>query len=618
MTALFIQNIPPRFWEGTQRILTKFDCCLSDAGLPVTVSDSAELSVRISSDGAAIACPPECYFRALGLLLEHLGEKSFAITERPRFENLGLQIDLSRNSALRPDAIRELMDMLALMGYDQLYLYLEDMYCIPDREYFGYMRGRYTPRELTELDDYAASYGMELIPSIQTLGHMEQYLRWDESADIRDTSRELLADADATYQFISAGIKSVMSCFRTKKIVLGLDEAHNLGLGKHLQLWGYEPKDVIFCRHLKKVFEITDHLGLEAMIYSDMFFRTAAPDGGYYTKSTVIPPEIADKIPENATLIYWHYGEDPGCDDHMVQKHMALNRKVIFYAGTWTWSGHLPHTEYAIRATKEALPACVKYGIRDVVQTTWGDDDGMSCSHFYSLLTLQYTAEYAYGHEDDRWLSKRFRFCTGGDMEAFLAMSDYQCKYKFGEISNNFMDLFRGKTLFWQDVLMGQADEYLQANPMSEFYGQAAAKFEKFVSQNTKWQTHYAYIHTVFRCLSLKCGIAEKLEPAYQRKDHAVLTDIMTAQLPALLELTVLCHEQHKKLWMESNKPFGWETLDHHYGGMEARIRTACDRLRAYLQGEIPCLEELEEKRLPMAVNPWNTVRRISTATADF
>jgi hypothetical protein len=69
---------------------------------------------------------------------------------------------------------------------------------------------------------------------------------------------------------------------------------------------------------------------------------------------------------------------------------------------------------------------------------------------------------------------------------------------------------------------------------------------------------------------------------------------------------------------MASNKPFGWETLDHHYGGMEARIHTACQRLSDYLTGQLPSLEELEQKRLPMMVNPWNTIRRIATTTADF
>ena len=616
--TLHFTNLPVSFSEGTRRLLEIKNCSVGENGMPVKVQAGDSLQVQIENGTAQIIYPEGGFFRALGLLLEHLNEKSFSITENPKFKHLGVQLDCSRNVALRVDACKRLMDFLALMGYRQLYLYLEDMYCVPGRDYFGYMRGRYTPEELKELDDYAFEYGMELIPSIEVLGHMEQYLRWDEASDVRDTARELMADSEITYQFIENMIKSVTAPLRTKKICLNMDETHNLGLGKYLVRNGYVKKDVLFCRHLNKMFEITDALGLEGIIASDMFFRMAKPDGDYYTKSTVIPPEIVDKIPQNATLIYWHYGEGPGCDEYMVPKHMALNRKIIFYGGTWTWSGHLPHTEYALHATKEALPVCAKYGIENVVQSIWGDDDGMSCSPFYALLTLQYTAEYAYGHEDDSWLAQRFRFCTGGDMDAFLAMSDYQCKYKFGELSNNFKELFRGKALFWQDILMGQADEYLKHHPMSDFYGNVAQKFTAIAKEDSPWQPHYAYIETIFRYLSLKCTIAETLVDAYKEKNTSVLTDICNLQLPKLLELTELCHQQHKSLWQKDCRIFGWETLDHHYGGMKARITSATERIQAYLNGTLPCLEELEEKRLPMTLNPWNPIRRIATTTADF
>lgn len=604
--------------EGAQRLLKLKNFHISPDGRPVAVRPGDVLCVEISKDEARLVYPDGGFFRALGLLLEHWNDENYSVTETPRFENLGLQVDLSRNQAMNLPSIKEMMDYLALMGYRQLYLYMEDMYCLPGREYFGYLRGRYTPAELKELDDYAADYGIELIPSIQTLGHMEQYLRWEEAGDVRDTPRELLADSEDTYQLVEDMIRAVMAPLRTKKIVLGLDEAHNLGLGKYLDLHGYVKKEEIFCRHLNKVFEITDRLGLEGMIYSDMFFRLAAPDGNYYSKDSVIRPEIEEKIPQNATLIYWHYGEEPGCDDDMVQKHMALGRKIVFYGGTWTWSGHLPHTSYAIRYTKEALEACHKHGLQDVVQTIWGDDDGGTCSHFYSLLTLQYTAEFAFGHEDEKHLAQRFQFCTGGDYEAFLAMSNYQSNLIFGEDTQNFMELFRGKTLFWQDVLMGQADEYLKKVPMCAFYEQTAEKFCGIAKKNSSWQAHYGYIETLFRYLSLRCAIAETLTDAYQSKNRAVLTDISQNQLPALLQLLQSIHAQHRKLWLKEYKSFGWEVSDRHYGGSEARISYAIWRLESYLQGEVPRLEELEEKRLPMSVNPWNVIRRIASATADF
>ena len=59
---------------------------------------------------------------------------------------------------------------MALMGLDMLMLYAEDSYVVPERPYFGYMRGRYSADETREIDRYAQMLGIELIPCMQTLG----------------------------------------------------------------------------------------------------------------------------------------------------------------------------------------------------------------------------------------------------------------------------------------------------------------------------------------------------------------------------------------------------------------------------------------------------------------
>lgn len=618
MTALHFIHLPDQFREKTEYLLTRRGFVLSSDGMPVAVCEGDHLCVSLRDGTAEIIYPGCHFFRALGLLLDHICEDIFEITEFPKFANLGVQLDLSRNGALRVDSIKRYMDYLALMGYNKLYLYMEDMYDMPGRDYFGYMRGRYSAAELMELDDYAYGYGIELIPSIQTLGHHEQYLRWEESADIRDTANELLADSEQTYEFIEAMIRAVTTPLRTRKIVLGLDETHTLGLGEHLRRFGYEKKWDIFCRHLNRVFSITNALGLESMIYGDMFFRIAAPDGWYYTESTVIPPNIAQSIPENATVIYWHYGDEPGCDEYMLEKHMKLNRKTIFFGGTWTWSGHLPNTDFAISSTRDALIACEKYGITDVTQTLWSDD-GCECNHLYGLLTLQYTAEYAFGHgAQEKWIENRFHSCTGADAQAFIDMNAYQFTLNQEAVSENFIDRFQGKTLFWQDVLLGQADAWLQGNPRSEHYEAYAARFAGYAQQNDLWAEHYVYIEKVFRYLSLKCRISERLRSAYMEHNRQAVERICYVELPELLTLIQQCHARHKALWMETYKSFGWEVLDIRYGGTAARIRTAQERLGFWLDGSISTLEELEEKRLPMRITPWNTYKRIVSASVCF
>jgi ADP-ribosylglycohydrolase len=64
------------------------------------------------------------------------------------------------------------------MGYNTLMLYTEDTFEIEDEPYFGYMRGRYTKEELSEIDAFAASLGIEVIPCMQTLAHLPAALRW--------------------------------------------------------------------------------------------------------------------------------------------------------------------------------------------------------------------------------------------------------------------------------------------------------------------------------------------------------------------------------------------------------------------------------------------------------
>ena len=114
---------------------------------------------------------------------------------------------------------------MAVMGLNRLMLYTEDTYTVPEKPYFGYMRGRYSFDEIKAIDDYAYMFGIELVPCIQTLGHMEQYLKWEEAAPAKDTSGVLLVGADETYSLVEQMIKAAAAPVRSKNIHIGMDEA---------------------------------------------------------------------------------------------------------------------------------------------------------------------------------------------------------------------------------------------------------------------------------------------------------------------------------------------------------------------------------------------------------
>ena len=74
-------------------------------------------------------------------------------------ETLCYMADESRNAVMNPSGIRRMIRTLAAMGYDSLMLYTEDTYEVPGYPYFGHMRGRFSEKELKEIDDYAFSFG---------------------------------------------------------------------------------------------------------------------------------------------------------------------------------------------------------------------------------------------------------------------------------------------------------------------------------------------------------------------------------------------------------------------------------------------------------------------------
>ncbi|MDO4741652.1 MAG: family 20 glycosylhydrolase, partial [Eubacteriales bacterium] len=85
--------------------------------------------------------------------------------------------DVSRGAVMKPQAVRRYIDQLACLGMNLLMLYTEDTYEVPEYPYFGHLRGRYSRSDLREIDAYAASMGVELVPCIQTLGHLLQFLQ---------------------------------------------------------------------------------------------------------------------------------------------------------------------------------------------------------------------------------------------------------------------------------------------------------------------------------------------------------------------------------------------------------------------------------------------------------
>ena len=337
-------------------------------------------------------------------------------------KRLGALIDCSRNCVYTVDALKKFIDILADIGYDYLQLYTEDTFDIGDPR-FGYLRGRYNVAEIKELDGYASARGIELIPFIQTLGHLKGVTRWWAYSDICDTGNILLAGEERTYALIEKMFAFCAECFTSRRINIGMDEAHMVGLGQYLDKNGYENRFKILLKHLERVAGIAEKYRLTPMMRSYMFFRLAN-NGEYYCKNDNIPQEVKALVPKNISLIYWdYYNTDKAHFGGMLRAHQNFDRSVVFAGGAWSWSGFVPGNRFSVKSNEAALRACLDAGVEDVFITCW-KDDGAESSLYSVLPSLMCVAEFANGNFDREKIAEKFYRIVGVNMSDFLALDN--------------------------------------------------------------------------------------------------------------------------------------------------------------------------------------------------
>lgn len=541
------------------------------------------------------------FFRALGLFVEESRKTAeFSLTEEPQFTTLGAMFDASRNGVLRVESMQYLLRRMALMGLNFVMLYTEDTYEVPERPYFGYMRGRYSQQELKAIDDYADQFGIEVVPCIQTLAHLATVLQWNAFAPLRDTGDILLAGSEKTYEFIEEMIRAASAPFRSKRIHIGMDEAHQLGLGRYLRLHGYRRRFDIMNEHLRRVLQITDKYGLRPMMWSDMYFRLASKTGEYYDLEAVVPDEVIQDMPKNVQLVYWdYYHDDPGFYEEFIQRHRRFGSDPVFAGGVWTWVGMCPQYPKTFAATHAALTACKRTGVKEAFATMWGDD-GQEVNVFAGLLGLQLFAEHGYAKElDERKLERRFEFCVGASAEAFkdLSLPNRPAGVDIhpSSIANP------TKYFLWQDPLIGLFDKHAEGLDLNEHFSALEAKMKAYREQY-KDRPEFAHL---FEVTARLCAVLEKkwdlglrIKKAYDSGQIETLRLIAHKEIPELRKRVEDLRLAHREQWMRVYKPFGWEILDLRYGGLLARLETAAARILQYVDGSVGRLEELEAERL--------------------
>ena len=510
---------------------------------------------------------------------------------KKNFQSFGVMIDMSRNAVMSIAGLERFLPLLKKMGYNCVLLYMEDTYEVDGEPYFGYMRGRYTKEEMKHMDAFASSLGITVIPCIQTLAHLQTTFRWGKvPVDCNDI---LLTDDERTYELIDHMFATLSECFGSRLIHVGMDEAHMLGRGKHLDVHGYEEPISIIKRHLDKVCEIGKKYDYELMIWSDMYFRPWN-NGKYYTPKCEMPKQTVESLPESVIPVYWdYYKSEKQMYSDMMYNHKQLSNKTWFAGGAWSWSGMLPFNRFTLESMLPALDACMEHGIKNVFMTMWGDD-GAECSHFSQLPALFYLAEYAKGNRDEARIKEKFAKSFGIDYDEFMTIDAPNDIIPYTGRPRN-----PSKYMLFSDYFNDFLDYTIKEGVGEVYYRDLADKLHATAKKSRKYGYVFDCAAKLCDVLAIKYDLGLRTRKAYEagnKEELARLAKNEYAKLPSLINAYGRSFE---KQWFRDNKPHGFDVQDHRIGALIRRTDACRRRILDYVEGRIDRIEELDQPLLP-------------------
>lgn len=544
------------------------------------------------------------FFRALGLYvqLSKNGTCTFEKEEKSYIDSVGIMLDISNNAVYKVNTIKRILTCISLMGYKRFMIYGKDNYKVNNNEYFGYLKGKYTIKELKEIDDFAFLLGIEVVPCIDVSAYLQENLKFDYDNKIMNVEKE--------FEVIESIIYYLRDVFRSNKIHIDI----NKWLACEEKQHEINKSDInieLITKYLNRINDIVKKYDFKPVIWDDLIYKLLSDNGQYYDTNVEITRELANSIPKEFSLVYWDFYSD---DDEHYSKLLRIrenfNNDIIFAGGCWKWTGYVPNYSKTFTTSNAALRQCKKRGIQSVIATAWGSD-GSETPINAIILGLILFGEHGYcSSVDNRWLNERCRFLTG------LSMNDFTSLEKLDLITTvknpNILALNPSKYLIYQDILLGAFDKHIEGLNLKLHYDGLSKKYKSIANRTKQYKDMFNMYSSLSKYLAIKSEIGLDIRKAYLENDNEKLKEILEFVLPELKKALRAFHKNMRKLWYKECKGQGFEVIDIRLGGVMERINSTIYRLDKYLENEIDIIEELEEERLYFLNNITNQSKQIS------
>lgn len=387
----------------------------SDDGIPFSIImdsdyEKEQYTLKLNNNAAEIvASASRGVFNALMSLVQIMREEKIScvvIDDMPDFADRAMMIDYSRGRIPKLETIKDTVDRLAELKYNQLQIAFDSIVF----EYDGlekYYEGTsiVTKEYVKELQDYCKKNMIDLVPNQNGFGHMQSWLALDDFKD--------LAECPDGFDFVDE-FSSTLKCppgtlnpydprslelvdriyggllphFDSSLMNVCCDEANELkiGGGKSKEMISKLGKDKVYTDYMNKLNALCKKYDKRMMYWADMIIHSL---------------DALKDMPEEAMPVLWGYEQEHPYEEQCARAKES-GREFYVAPGTSSWGSVVGRSNNMRINQLSAAKNGKKYGARGYLLTDWGDT-GHVQHPVISYLPIAYGAGLCWnvdGNED--------------------------------------------------------------------------------------------------------------------------------------------------------------------------------------------------------------------------
>jgi hypothetical protein len=280
------------------------------------------------------------------------------IEDAPDFPHRGLMLDVSRGKVPTPATLRRLVDLCVRLKFNVLMLYTEHTFRFRRHPEIGADASPLDALQMRELDAYAAERHVELVPTLQSLGHMQHVLALPRYAHLAETERRwTISPADpGTYELLRDLYDEYLPNFSSCRFNANCDEPWDLALGRSAERAQEVGKAGVYLDHVRRVRDLAASHGKRTMIWGDVVHAH---------------PERIPEIDRDLVLLDWWY--EAAHDYDRVRAFATNGIEFWVCPGTSSWNSLFPRLRNSLENIARYADAGRRHGARGLVVTDWGD-----------------------------------------------------------------------------------------------------------------------------------------------------------------------------------------------------------------------------------------------------